>query len=114
MKTPDYSIRSWLLGAIVTVAVAVVALAPKPAQAGPTPNAPGQISYQGFLTDANGVPLATNAPKNYDVIFHIYNSPNSSTPLWGELQTVTVDRGASACSWGKGPPWAMVFLPPTI
>lgn len=69
----------------------------------PTPYPPGQISYQGFLVDANGIPLATNAPKNYDIIFRIYNVPVGTTaPLWGELQTVTVDRGYFSVLLGQG------------
>jgi hypothetical protein len=68
----------------------------------PNPNPPGQISYQGFLVDVNGVPLATNAPVNYGVIFQIYNVPSGGTPLWGELQTVTVDRGYFSVLLGQG------------
>ncbi len=72
-------------------------------RAQPTPNPPGQISYQGFLVDANGIPLATNAPKNYDIIFRIYNTPlGTTTPIWGELQTVTVDRGYFSVLLGQG------------
>jgi len=41
----------------------------------PTANPPGQISYQGFLTDANGIALATNRPVNFTVIFRIYPPP---------------------------------------
>lgn len=68
-----------------------------------TPYPPGQISYQGFLVDANGIPLATNTPKNYDIIFRIYNVPTGAvTPLWGELQTVTVDRGYFSVLLGMG------------
>lgn len=69
----------------------------------PTPNPPGQISYQGFLVDANGIPLATNAPQNYDIIFRIYNAPiGNAAPIWGELQTVTVDRGYFSVLLGQG------------
>ena len=69
---------------------------------GQTPNPPGQFSYQGFLTDANGVPLATNAPQNYTLVFRIYNTPIGGTPLWGELQTVTLDRGYFSVMLGQG------------
>ncbi len=34
-------------------------------------NPPGQISYQSFVTDANGVPLGMSQPKNYDINFRI-------------------------------------------
>ncbi|HWD19770.1 MAG TPA: tail fiber domain-containing protein [Verrucomicrobiae bacterium] len=103
MKTPSHQIRQRFVGAFLTLTLSLAALAPRVAHAQiPTANPPGQISYQGFLTDANGVPLATNAPKNYDVFFHIYNSPNSSTPVWGELQTVTIDKGYFSVLLGQG------------
>jgi hypothetical protein len=87
--------------AIVTILL-LLALGAIPAAAQTTPYPPGQISYQGFLVDANGVPLATNAPVNYGVIFQIYNVPSGGTPLWGELQTVTVDRGYFSVLLGQG------------
>ena len=68
----------------------------------PTPNPPGQLSYQGFLTDANGIALATNTPKNYDVSFRIYNAPSGGAALWGEIQTVTIDRGYFSVLLGQG------------
>ncbi len=67
-----------------------------------TPNPPGQVSYQGFLTDANGVALALSAPKNYDVNFRIYNAPTGGNAVWGEVQTVTVDRGYFSVLLGQG------------
>jgi len=64
---------------------------------------PGQISYQGFLTDANGNPLATNSPQNFTVYFKLWNDPLSPTNiLWGEQQTVTVDRGFFTVLLGQG------------
>ena len=69
-----------------------------------TPYPPGQMSYQGFLVDANSIPLATNAPRNYDVIFTIYDAPTAGTLLWQELQTVTVDRGYFSVMLGMGSP----------
>src|SRR5690349_7115326 len=61
------------------------------AQATRTP--PGQISYQGFLTDANGIPLATNAPRNYTIVFRIWDASTAGSNIWAEQQIVTVDRG---------------------
>ena len=68
------------------------------------PNPPGQISYQGFLVDNNGLPLATNAPKNYNIIFRIYTSSSGDTnsPLWAEQQVVTVDKGYFSVLLGQG------------
>jgi hypothetical protein len=79
-----------------------LALAPLASYSQPTPNPPGQISYQGFLTDANGTALATNAPQNYDVVFRIYLTPTGGSALWGEIQTVTVDRGYFSVLLGQG------------
>jgi hypothetical protein len=82
--------------------LAALAVAPRQAQAQATPNPPGQISYQGFLTDANGIPLATNAPKNYVVTFTIYDALAGGNIKWAENQTVTVDRGYFSVMLGQG------------
>src|SRR5215469_14612960 len=71
-------------------------------QAQPNPNPPGQISYQGFLTDANGIPLATNAPRNYTIIFRIWDSSSGGNNVWAEQQIVTVDRGYFTVMLGSG------------
>lgn len=66
---------------------------------------PNRLTYQGFLVDANGMPLATNAPKNYDVIFGIWDDESAgAAPLWLELQTVTVDNGNFSALLGEGAP----------
>jgi hypothetical protein len=67
-------------------------------------NPPGQISYQGSLVDNKGFPLATNAPKNYNIIFRIYGTSTGDTnsPLWAEQQVVTVDRGYFSVLLGQG------------
>ena len=105
-KTPHCTMntRSSLaaLGRHLLPLLLLLGLALVQAQAQPTPRPPGQTSYQGFLQDANGTPLATNAPKNYDVIFRIYNAPTAGTVLWSELQTVTVDRGYFSVLLGQG------------
>lgn len=67
-----------------------------------TPNAPDRLTYQGFLVDANGVPLGTNAPRNYDIVFRIHDDANAGTLLWAEQQTVTVDRGNFSVILGEG------------
>jgi len=100
MKTRCH--RAALRRAIIPLLLLLLALYATVSQAQPTPYPPGQISYQGFLVDANGVPLATNAPKNYDIIFRIYNVPTGGSPLWGELQTVTLDRGYFSVLLGQG------------
>ncbi len=82
--------------------VLALALAPGSTPAQTTAYPPGQLSYQGFLVDANGGALATNAPRNYDVIFSLYDAPVAGNLLWRELQTVTVDRGYFSVMLGQG------------
>lgn len=52
-----------------------------------------KISYQGYLVDANGVPLGDTEPRNYDATFKIYSVSSGGTALWSESQTITVDNG---------------------
>ena len=66
---------------------------------------PGLLNYQGYLTDANGIPLGNGNPTNYPVQFRIYNDPTASgvtNLIWGELQLVTVDRGYFTVLLGSG------------
>lgn len=65
-------------------------------------NPPSRMTYQSFLTDANGVALGLAAPKNYDVIFRIYNDQTAGNELWAEEQTVTVDKGYFSVLLGEG------------
>jgi hypothetical protein len=60
------------------------------------------MTYQGFIAGSDGVALGNTAPKNYDVIFRIYDGEGSNTPLWGEQQTVTVDKGYFSVLLGEG------------
>ena len=66
------------------------------------PNPPALMTYQGFLTDGNGTALATNAPKNFDVIFRIWDGASAGNLLWAEQQTVTVDKGYFSVLLGEG------------
>src|SRR5262245_17186033 len=63
---------------------------------------PNRMSYQGFLVDANGIPLATNTPANYPVVFSIWNAAVGGMKLWEESQVVTVDRGNFSVVLGEG------------
>jgi hypothetical protein len=68
-------------------------------------NPPERLTYQGFLVDGNGTALGNIAPRNYDVIFKIYNHETAAAPanlLWGEQQTVTVDKGYFSVLLGEG------------
>lgn len=72
------------------------------AMAQATSKPPERMTYQGFIAGSDGVALGNSAPKNYDVIFRIYDSEGSNTPLWGEQQTVTVDKGYFSVLLGEG------------
>lgn len=65
-------------------------------------NPPERMTYQGYLTDANGVPLGNTTPKNYDVIFRIYDDQSTGNLLWAEQQTLTVDQGYFSVLLGEG------------
>ena len=92
------------LSAVLLLALAGFGLAPRAlAQANAHP--PERMTYQGYLVDANGTALGTNAPKNYDVIFRIWNSESGTAAgnrLWTEQQTVTVDKGYFSVLLGEG------------
>src|SRR5215470_2341716 len=64
----------------------LLATASSISHAQPSANPPGQISYQGFLTDANGIPLATNTPKNYTIVFRIWDASTGGSNIWAEQQ----------------------------
>lgn len=67
-------------------------------------NPPEFMSYQGYLVDSNGKPLGdTNTgPRNYDVIFRIYDAQTEGNKLWTETQTLTVDKGYFSVLLGEG------------
>ena len=71
---------------------------------GATGNPPDYMTYQGFLTDANGNALGnTNTgPKNYNVIFKFWDSQTGGSNIWAEQQTVTVDKGYFSVLLGEG------------
>lgn len=95
---------AWLAGFSAAL-VLLFAAAPRSALGQATPNPPDRLTYQGYLVDANGAALGATAPKNYDVIFRIWNDQNSSDVshrLWTEQQTVTVDKGYFSVLLGEG------------
>src|SRR4051794_10416824 len=65
-------------------------------------NPPEQMTYQGFLADANGVGLAPTNPLNYDAVFRIYDASTAGTLLWAETQIITVDKGVFSVLLGQG------------
>jgi hypothetical protein len=78
-----------LLTCALALALLLVATLPRAHAAGP----PEAMTYQGFLVDANGNPLAPSTPANYPVIFRIFPAPSGGASLWSEQQIVTVDKG---------------------
>lgn len=63
---------------------------------------PELMSYQGSLVDTTGTPLGNSAPKNYDVIFRIYDAATSGNLIYSERQIVTVDKGYFSVLLGQG------------
>ena len=55
---------------------------------------PGQINYQGYLTDLDGVPIGIDPPVDVQMWFSVYDQEIDGVEMWTEGPvTVTVDRG---------------------
>lgn len=65
-------------------------------------NPPERMTYQGFLVGSDGVALGNTNPRNYDVVFRIFDAENAGNLLWAEQQTVTVDKGFFNVLLGEG------------
>jgi hypothetical protein len=63
---------------------------------------PDRMTYQGFLVDQNGAPLAPSAPVNYPIVFRIYDASEGGNLIWSEQQVVTVDKGNFSVVLGEG------------
>ena len=68
---------------------------------------PDLMSYQGYLTDGSGSALGVPNPKNYNVLFRVWNvqtggTVGGSSELYAEQQTVTVDNGYFSVLLGQG------------
>ena len=100
---------------VLLVAGFLLGLAQPPRLAGQATATPSPLlAYQGFITDANGNALATNAPQNFNIVFRIWNDPSATggTNLyWSELQTVTVDHGNFGVQLGEGTAYAAEARP---
>ena len=72
-----------------------------PVQAG----IPGTINYQGYLTNASGVPVNGAIP----ITFRIYDVPSGGTALWTETQDVTVNQGVYSVSLGGNTALSLSF-----
>ena len=87
---------------LTLLGAALVALAPlRPARAADN-NPPTKLTHQGFLTDANGLPLGNAAPVNKTIVFRIWDAPAAGILLWAAQQVVTVDKGHYSVLLGEG------------
>jgi microcystin-dependent protein len=91
------SARWWSLSSLL----AIMTLGAAPVL-GADANPPGKMTYQGYLVDAAGNKLGDPNPKNYDVVFRIFDEQNGGNTLWAEQQTVTVDKGYFSVLLGEG------------
>ena len=80
-------------------AIALGFALPTMVQAADTPTL---MSYQGNLLDANGDPVGKTAPVNKTVQFYVYDAEEDGNQIWGEEQTVTVDKGYFSVILGEG------------
>jgi hypothetical protein len=90
--------RSFLFGVLCTALL----LLPTSGAWAQNAKPPTQLTYQGFLTDANGLPLGNTAPVNKTVIFRIYDALTGGTLKWSSQQVVTVDKGYFSVLLGQG------------
>jgi Phage Tail Collar Domain len=63
---------------------------------------PTQITYQGFLTDANGAPFGSSSPVVKTLNFRLYTAALSGVSVWSSQQYVTVDKGYFSVLLGQG------------
>lgn len=106
MKNSHTHARGVSVPSAVLVALTLIALSEfSRALAQGTAFPPDRMTYQGFLVDGNGNALGDPDPKNYDVVFSIYNDESASADanlLWREQQTVPVDQGYFSVILGEG------------
>lgn len=68
--------------------------------------APHQVSYQGSLVDASGVPVADGG---YTLVFRIFDVATGGTKLWEESHSVDVKRGLFNVMLGSVVPLNLPF-----
>ena len=93
------STNAWM-GAILAICLGTLGLEVRAQSANGFP--PNLMTYQGYLVDSNGNPLAPSNPINFSVIFRIYATSTGGSALWAESQTVTVDKGNFSVVLGEG------------
>lgn len=119
-RIPSLGRRARMRRALTLAAAAgllALRLVPLPSARAADAKPPEVMTYQGFLVDANGNPLAPSNPANYPVIFRIFDQATGGTRLWSEQQIVTIDKGNFSVLLGEGtevsgesrPPLSQVF-----
>ena len=93
------SVNTWV-GIVLAICLGALGLEVRAQSANGFP--PNLMTYQGYLVDANGNPLAPSNPINFTVIFRIYATSTGGNALWAESQTVTVDKGNFSVVLGEG------------
>jgi len=96
---PLLSANAWM-GVVLAICLGALGLEVR-AQS-PDGFPPNLMTYQGYLVDANGNPLAPSNPINFTVVFRIYATSTGGSALWAESQTVTVDKGNFSVVLGEG------------
>jgi microcystin-dependent protein len=88
------------MGVVLAICLGVLGLEVRAQSANGFP--PNLMTYQGYLVDANGNPLAPSNPINFTVVFRVYATSTGGNALWAESQTVTVDKGNFSVVLGEG------------
>lgn len=62
------------------------------------------MAFQGFLTDSSGTPRGSTATESVTIAFRLYNTSSAleASAIWGETQTVVVDKGHFSVVLGEG------------
>lgn len=94
--------KSTLTSLLGTLCVVSLLLATTQAFAQSNGKPPTQLTYQGFLTDKDGLPFGSNAPVNKTIIFRIFDALTGGNVKWSSQQVVTVDKGYFSVLLGQG------------
>ena len=87
--------------------LALALLAATPCAFAQASGVPNSISYQGRISDENGILVGNPAPVNRTVIFRVWDSPSATAPvnlLYSEQQIVTIASGEFNVLVGQGAP----------
>lgn len=66
---------------------------------------PQEVGYQGYLTDAGGVPVNGSVT----ITLSLYTTSTGGTALWSENQTLSIDKGIYSVSLGAVTPLTLPF-----